>query len=476
MRQYKFAAALAALILAACSSPSAPAPDDIVDSVPAEPTLTECESNPPTDDIGIYHCSWAHRALTHQRQLGLSLPFREIQIPSSHNSYNSSVYPGLSSTDLNQTRSLVDQLQLDMRSIELDVHWYPHTASGGHAPLTCHGLGAGQDHFGCTAADRHLNKSLDEIVSFLESPQGQDQVLFIDIENSLSPGPLSGQGTTTEEAHAAALAAITEKLGAYIYQPLQNGVCQATPMDLTQQQMLDAGKNILLNAPCTQAGWSDWAFEVNSARPGQKAHTGFSGYPDCDSADFDFAQYRERWVREWEDTTQLGAGTNPNLQRMSDQNLQDMNHCGLSFASLDRVDPNPPAAGAGNPTYVGQGVNFDALVWSWAVDKPAINETLECAQLERANGRFHDTSCETAQAHACLSSSALNAPITDTANLWVMGSTAAFGQGTCPAGYQFDVPRNGWLKQTLVERMDALGVDNVWVNFREAAQNTWQPL
>lgn len=460
-------------LLCACGSPNTPT---IVEtgSIPAEPTIDICETDPPTDDIGIFQCSWEHRALTLQRQLGLTLPLREAQIFSSHNSYNSSAYPGVSSSDLNQTRTLPEQFQLGARSFELDVHWIPHAASGGHAPVTCHGLGAGQDHFGCTANDRHLNESLDEIVAFLESPQGQGQVLLFDLEDSLSPGPLNGGGTTAEQAHAAALEAITAKLGNYIYQPQQDAGCQTTPMDLTQQAILDAGKNVILNAPCTHDGWGNWAFEVNSARPNQKAHTGFSGYPDCDSADFTFSQYRERWVRIWEDTTQLGASTNPSLQRMSDQNLEDMAHCGVNFASLDRIDPNPPATGPGNPTYVGQGVNFAALVWSWAEDKPALNETLECAYLDASDGRFHDANCNEVRSYACLQDNALDSPITDASALWQVNGSGNGLTAICPSGYSYGRPENGWLKQQLVEAATNAGAAEVWIQYREISTNTWR--
>lgn len=365
-----------------------------------------------------------------------------------------------------------------MRSIELDVHWIFHAESGAHAPVTCHGLAASQEHTGCSSNDRHINSSLDEILAFLDSPQGADQVLFLDIEDHLSPAPLSGAGTSSEEAHAAALAAISSKLGHEIYQPPQDGSCHSTPMGISQQDILNSGKRILLNAPCDASGWGLWAFEVNSVRPGQKAHSGFSGYPDCDSADFSFTQYRERWVREWEDTTQVGAASNGSLQRMSDSNLQDMAHCGLNFASLDRVDPNPPAVGPGNPTYLGQGINFAALVWSWSENKPAVttatNPSLDCAYLDVSDGRLHDGDCSINRPTACLQDNALNSPITSSNGLWETGASSIFENASCPSSYHFDVPANGWLKQQLLERMTAAAITQIWVNYRENSANTWQ--
>lgn len=440
----------------------------------AEPSLSVCNSNPPSDDIGIYHCSWEHRAIVEQRKLGLTLPLREVQIPSSHNSFNSSSYPGVSSNDLNQTRSLLEQLQLDMRSIELDVHWLPHAASGGHAPVLCHGRGAAEEHLGCTPLDRHLSEGLEEIAVFLNSPQGVNQVIILDIEDSLSPAPLSGLGTTTEQAHGAALNTIIAALGDLIYQPPQDGLCHSTPMDISQQDILDAGKQILITGGCGSSDWPKWSFEVNSIRPGQKAHTGFSGYPDCDAADYDFSQYRERWVRLWEDTTVVGAVTNTSLTRMSSQNQQDMLHCGVNFFSLDRVDPNPASVSVGNPAYIGQGINFADLVWSWAPDKPAVDEDLDCAMLDVNDGRFHDIDCSSSLPYACLKSDALASPILDTSNLWQTTGTGEFGAANCSVAYEFNVPRNGWLKQKLLEQMASAGVTQVWINRKEVSPNNWQ--
>jgi hypothetical protein len=469
--------AILILLLAACENPDSSgntgSDGGPIITVPPEVSVTECENNPPSDAIGRFQCSWVYRALSLQRQLNLALPLREAQIFSSHNSYNSSAYPGLSTSDLNQTRSLVEQFQLGVRSFELDVHWIFHAASAGFAPVTCHGLGAGQEHLGCTAADRHLNETLDEIVAFLASEQGRGQLLFLDLENHLSPAPLSGIGTSTEVAHAETLEAIVNKLGDFIYQPSGNGGCQSMPMDISQNEILATDKRIVLNAPCSQAGWENWAFDVGSVRQGQKAHTGFSGYPDCDSGDFAFDDYRQRWIREWEDTTLVGAATNSSLQRMSAQHLQDMAHCGVNLISLDRIDPEPPQVGVGNPSYVGQGVDFEALVWSWATGKPALNNELNCAYLDLSDGRFHDGLCSDQRAYACLRDDALQAPVASTNDLWRIQADGDFESANCPAGYHFARPGNGWFKQQLVETLSTTSDSSVWVNYHETAVNRW---
>ena len=56
----------------------------------------------------------------------------------------------LSGLDSNQQLSLTDQLRSDIRSVELDAHWFPSLAAGGNAPVMCHARGGEELHAGCT--------------------------------------------------------------------------------------------------------------------------------------------------------------------------------------------------------------------------------------------------------------------------------------------------------------------------------------
>jgi hypothetical protein len=445
--------------------------------IPAAPTADTCATDLPEDDIGIYLCSWEHRALTLQRELGYTLPLREVGFFSSHNSANAVVYTGASSQDYNQTRSVVDQFQLDVRSIEFDVHWLPHN-SGGHAPVLCHGLPAGQEHAGCTAGDRHFQEGLDEIRAFLESEQGANQVIIFDFEDHLYPAPFSGQGTTADQAHDAGLSIIIETLGDAIYLPPQDGACHDAPMDISLNDILAAGKQILFTGGCGPDGhdWRKFSFGYGT-RPAQKANDGFDSYPDCESSTFSETQYRNNWIRLWEDTTQVGAITNSSLQRMDEAQLRSMASCGVNFSSLDRVDPNPTATG-GNPNFQGQGINFAHLVWSWAAGQPAVNTDLECASLETSGEYFLAGNCSQTKRYACLQDGALDNPIADPTVLWQISteSGGASGSSACVtlSGYSYAVPRSGWLKQKLLEAMAVDSVTSIWLNYRETNHNEWE--
>jgi len=114
--------------------------------------------------VALYEQGWVHHALRLQSMLDAGLPLRQALIPATHNSFNSEVYPPtLSGLDHNQAYSLTDQLRMDMRGLELDVHWFPSAfadpGDGGFAPILCHGdvvaVGPVPVHVGCTI-ERHL--------------------------------------------------------------------------------------------------------------------------------------------------------------------------------------------------------------------------------------------------------------------------------------------------------------------------------
>src|SRR5437763_7160075 len=69
-----------------------------------------------------------------------------------HNSFNSVNYsPTASHTDSNQQLSLTQQLDVDMRSLELDLHFFPSLSTGGQKTVVvCHARGPDEENFGCT--------------------------------------------------------------------------------------------------------------------------------------------------------------------------------------------------------------------------------------------------------------------------------------------------------------------------------------
>src|SRR4051812_40877605 len=94
-----------------------------------------------------YRRTWLHRAAAFQYRLGHSLPLLRAQWLGTHHSFNSvNDSPTISHTDSNQQLSLSQQLDVDVRSLELDVHYLPTRG----AVVVCHGRGPDEAHFGCT--------------------------------------------------------------------------------------------------------------------------------------------------------------------------------------------------------------------------------------------------------------------------------------------------------------------------------------
>ena len=82
-------------------------------------------------------------------------PLYEAQFAGSHNSFNASsylvplngkpvqYYPTLTNQDPNQVYSITDQLRMDIRGLEIDLHWVPsiygNASTGGYWVDVCHG-------------------------------------------------------------------------------------------------------------------------------------------------------------------------------------------------------------------------------------------------------------------------------------------------------------------------------------------------
>jgi len=159
---------------AVCRTPLRSAPD------PSAPeTCTPVDGRAISEaQVDAYESGWVHRALSLQRGLDASAPLADEQLPHTHNSFNASsyrlgstsYYPTLTNQDPNQVYSLTDQLRMDVRAIEIDVHWWPspfgNLSTGGKWVTMCHGDSSQVPgvHIGCTW-DRPFQDGLDEVAT-----------------------------------------------------------------------------------------------------------------------------------------------------------------------------------------------------------------------------------------------------------------------------------------------------------------------
>lgn len=406
------------------------------------------------NDIQTYHCTWQHRALRLQQQLDNLLPMKDTFFIASHNSYNSTAYPGVSSSgDPNHSRTMVEQFDMDMQSLELDIHWYPHLASGGNAPVLCHARGASENHIGCGSTDRHLNEGLQEVSDWIRRPENANVVIIIDIENSLQDYVPPNSSSASVAGHDQTIAAFEDKLGDLIYQPPTDGTYHKKPMDLTKQQILAAGKQILLTAQSGETGdeWRKWVYDLRGIRH-QKANDGFDAAPDCESSSFSNDNYRQAWVRLWEDTTNLGAATNGSLQPIDGPTLIAMMNCGVNMPSLDQLVPTD--------------TRLIDMVWSWKQDEPIESDGKNCA-LHDADGRFITADCSEQHRFACYDASNQTWRISVNSGAWSDGATSCTNS-------DFSTPGTAYFNQLLNAAKTSTGASTLWLNYTDAVDaNVW---
>src|SRR3954464_12504811 len=300
--------------------------------------------------IEQYEGSWTHRTLQFQYGLSDDVPFANAPWLGTHNSFNSIAQqgPALSTTDANQQLTLVDQLRMDMRSLELDVHWFPSARAGGqNAPVVCH-AGALSDHDGCST-EPLLGPVLDQLAGWLRTHR--DQVLLLYMEDHLAGG-----------GYPAAVSAIKSSLGSLVYSTgSKSGACIELPRSLTRDQVLAAGAQVVMvaNSGCGEgANWRSIAFSWRNHV--EETPHGFRGFPDC-GPPFTRADYDNKLVRYFEDSTWLSAGAGAAAgseegEGLTPGNVRAMTRCGVDLFGFDQLQP-------------ADGRN-DAAVWSWAPGQP----------------------------------------------------------------------------------------------------------
>ena len=362
MRRALTVIVLLLLALPAAARATPPGPTD----VPVRDAEATCRhlGGPcqPEADVSHWSQTWTHRALAFQYALGNDLPLRDAPWVGTHNSFNSIAEMGntLSDTDSNQQLSLLDQLSIDVRSIELDVHSFTGRQ------VVCHARGADQGHAGCSV-EKDFATVLDEIGGWLRAHR--DQVLLLYLEDNLDD----------QADHDAAAASLQAQLGGLVYKT-GGSTCTKLPLTLTRNAVLAAGAQVIIVSDCgAGAGWQsqvfDWSDHVEN-RP-----DGYRDFPDC-GPDYSRATYDTKLVRYYEDSTWLTEGASYVGQASVDDGITPataaaMARCGVDLIGLDQLLP-------------GDG-RLDALVWSWALGEPAAGGG-GCA-VQRPDGRWEARPC-----------------------------------------------------------------------------------
>jgi hypothetical protein len=398
--------------------------------------------------VSAYKSSWVHRALQFQYSLGNDVPFRDAPWVGTHNSFNSpSEMPTLSHTDSNQQLSLTEQLDIDVRSLELDIHWNPSPRRGGApAPVVCHARPRGEQNAGCTS-ERLFDEVLADVAGWLK--QHPDQVLLLYLEDAIEDD--AGYAEVQQEL------ANQLKRGdqSMIYRPRPAGqaACENLPLGASRQDVLDAGAQVVIVGDCT-AGWKSTVFGWKGNTSSETGSSGgYRDYPACAPLDrpggFSRQTYDTKLVRYFEDSTWIATAIEPTSppsdeDRLTPEKVRRMTRCGVDLLGMDQLLPDDG--------------RLEALVWSWARDEPRAGAG-ECA-VQRPDGRWVNRPCGGERRAACRLEG----------GGWSLTSTAVAYEETeaaCASDEAtFDLPRTGYENSRLRD-LAKDEPDGVWLNHRQ---------
>lgn len=397
-------------------------------------------SNASAAAVDAYEGSEVSRTLALQRTLGDRLPLQAGLWIGTHNSANTTAEDASASTsDSNQQLSLTDQLRLDVRSLELDAHWFPSLRSPGQQPVLCHAQGA-PTHVGCST-ERLLADGLAEVRAWLDAHPAEVVLLYL--EDHL-------EGVA---GHDRAAADVQAAFGDLLFAPAA-GECTGLPLTLTRDQVRAAGKQVVVMTGGCRRGvgtaWHGVAFAETQRR--EDRPVAYGGYPRCGGADLS----REDGVfrRYFEDSTFVNPATTPIGQSSLDDGITPetaaaMTRCGVDLLGLDQLVP-------------GDG-RLEALVWSFAAGEL----DLAGVAVQRASdGRWASRAGDGRLAAACR--------LPDGSWTVTGSGPRVSAAGRCEElGGAFDVPRRGRDAQLLLEAQRAAGADQVWLALRSAGGGAW---
>jgi len=389
--------------------------------------------------IAAYQRSWVHRALTLQRQLGERAPIIDTQIVHTHNSFNASAYgpggrtapvsyyPTLTNQDPNQVYSLTDQLAMDVRFVELDLHWVPSPygtpATNGYWVTLCHGDGQQAPatgtwvHVGCTA-DRPAQDGFAELHDWLVAHPSE--FLFVYLENQLyDASPVASQ----QLAHDTAASLMQQYLGSLVYRPTgySAGHCVDAPWSSSVASLRAHGARVILVGNCGPgSAWPSWVFTRGPKWNESGDPTTYSA-TDC-AHDSAARATGSSFRRFFEDSTVLATARQSTAQ-ITAQTTAAMVRCGVNIIGMDQLTTDDP--------------RLAALVWSWAPGQPS---TGGCAEQLIGSGRFASAGCGTPLPYACRTPHS-GWVVTAESGPWNRGADA------CAVEYPgsvFGVPNNGY--------------------------------
>jgi hypothetical protein len=397
------------------------------------------------DDITAnYLKSWLHRAAAFQYGLGDRVPLHNAQWLGTHNSFNSvSDPPTLSKTDSNQQLTLTQQLDIDVRALELDVHYLPSVNAGGaKAVVVCHGRGPDQAHFGCTN-ERLFSQVLPVVANWLNAHRNQVVLLYLEDELG-DPAGYTDTVRTLDKV-------LTRPDGSpLIYRPSPSEVttkgCADLPLGISRDDVRRRHAQVVLVGNC-RSGWASDVYGWDDVHVESGSTSRYRAFPACD-ASYDRATYDTKLVRYYEDSTFVSAAIDPTstpkqaaAEMLSPEKTAAMTRCGVNLFGFDQLLPDDG--------------RIAASIWSWDKDKPDVRDG-RCA-VQRPSSRWITRPCALRRQAACRIAGALK--------ITRDSFTHAGAREACrQRGGALGLPRTGYENSLL--RAAARPGSEVWLGFR----------
>ena len=388
--------------------------------------------------VARYRKTWLHRTAAFQYRLDDATPLLRAQWLGTHNSFNSTADdPTVSHTDSNQQLSLTDQLDVDMRSLELDLHYIPSAAAGGASTVVvCHGRGPDEAHFGCTT-EPTFAQVLPRIAGWLDRHPSQVILLYLEDELGADAG------------YAETVATLDKVLGGKLYRPSASEIgakgCANLPLGISRDDVRARGAQVVLVGNC-RAGWAGDVFGWDDVHVESGSTPGYKPFPSCD-ASYGRDVYDSKLVRYYEDSTFVATAIDPTqtpaehrADALTPDKVASMTRCGVGLFGFDQILPHDG--------------RISASVWSWAKNEPNADGG-DCGLQRAADGRWSTARCKERHRAVCRNA---DGSLTLTRHA-VPYAAAASACGKAA----FDLPRTGYENSML--RGQAAG-DSVWLHYR----------
>jgi hypothetical protein len=391
---------------------------------------------------GSYRRTWLHRTAAFQYRLAHGLPLLRAQWLGTHNSFNSAAStPTASHTDSNQQLTLSQQLDIDMRALELDLHYIPSVSAGGQAVVVCHGLGPDQANFGCTN-EPLFSEVLPEVGAWLKAHPSQ--VLLLYLEDEL-------RDPTGYAQTVSVLDSVLKRPdgSSMIYRPSPSEMtskgCANLPLGISRDDIHSRGAQVILVGNC-RSGWASDVYGWDDSHVESGSTPGYKPFPACDST-YHRDVYDSKLVRYFEDSTFVSSATDPTqspsdaeARALTPERVGNMTRCGVGLFGLDQILPHDG--------------RIDASIWSWAKGEPDTDGG-HCGS-QRPDGRWLTRSCRSRLRATCRSDAGLT--------LTPRQVPYAAARSACSALHaRFDLPRTGYEGSLLRQ---AAGGSGVWLRYR----------